>query len=258
MSAPHLTADEKATYGNLFKNEASLSPDSDLYFSNDNSKSQKKIDKLNNVGKAFLAKVKANCKIDPGTDSKSGSSDVGQTEITKKSKSISDAPGSTCPISYVSNETNRQTNTALDMNAGVFSAQLNSDSSSTSTVLDPDMKAQLAIVSTTEDAHSEVSINSVKSNGSGKLSSGSIYAKSIGHASLLMSNGAKMNGVMKMEMVEVSGHRNIQMVLSLNLPNGRAIVLGIFVNDQAKDFVLNGESYTAGQLQQEFGIDLDL
>jgi hypothetical protein len=258
MAAPHLTADEKAKYGNLFKNQALLSPDPDLYFSNDSSNNQKKINKLNSVGKTFLAKVKASCKIDPGTDSKSGSSELGQTEITKRSKSISDATGSTCPISYVSSETNKQTTTALDLKAGVFSAQINSDSSTSSTVLDQDMKAQLAIVATTEDSHAETSINSVRPNGSGNLNSGSIYSKSIGHVSMLMSNGAKMTGVTKMEMVAVSGHRNVQMVFTLNLPDGNAIVLGVFANDQAKEFVLNGEAYTAERIKQEFGIDMDI
>jgi hypothetical protein len=248
MNSRPLAADQKARLSQIFKTDATITPSIDLYFGKTSSSSQSDLDKLNDEGKSYLAKVRANCLIDPGAAQGDGSS---AAKVTTRTIS-----GKDCPISYTEKNSERS-DAKYDEASKTFTGSSHSETNSSQKITDPVMRRRVFVADTQTTGSNDVVYNQVKAD-NGKVTAGSITSQGASSISGLTFDNRPLTAKVKTLSLSTPATSKIQVLFTIQTPDGDNLVIGSFVENGKQEILLNGESYTPERLKEELGIDMNM
>lgn len=253
MSAKKLTDADKAYFKNMQKDSGGL-PSSSLYYddySNDADR-QKALAKLDDNGRALLARVKVDCKIDKGQERTSGTSEVGKTKTVEKDQSIS---GERCPVSNTTKTTTRSTTTAYDQASARISAQSESEATTHDKVLDNSFKKGKAAIEIRLKTSSRTSAQDLTSS-NGTITGGTLRIQSSISGTVELAHGAQAVVSMKYEYVAVPNSTKLQMLTRIKFSDGPDFVMATVIDGTSTLIIINGEEYTVERVKQELGMEV--
>lgn len=252
MAAKQLSAADKEKVRQLTGMPSTI-PSSELYFGthkNDQEK-QAALAKLDTNGKALLARVQSNCRIDKGQERKKGDGAIGTESVTELDQTIN---GAGCPIDYKSSTKNTTLITAMNPVTNQISGTVKSLSVISDALLDDTFKVGRVAVKSQTESKSDTEFKDLVSENGG-VTKGLMRSNIVLNSNVTVSDGTKYDMGIKVEYVLAPNTKNIQMLYDVKGSDGLNLVAAIILEGtQAKIFV-NGEEYTQDRATQELGLN---
>ena len=209
---------------------------------------QKDFAELPDAGKVVFATVRSSCKLVPPTSV--AAPEVAQANLLSFHASIT---GDSCPISFDSQFSENSKYTAFDPATHMRTGQVFSKKTENSSILNPDLaKTTLTIKSSISLRQKAFFKNFVPRIGSQPaLGNASIASSALGD--IYQADGTKLSVRFRTEISYQEGKKQVQALSKSTLPNGKKLVIGLFLNDGKVEALLNGVSYPYSKIKQEFG-----
>ncbi len=228
-------------------------PSTNLIFDQYSGKSgnQEDFNKLSEDGKSFFKQIQSKCNIQPETNSEKGKPAKGATVYSETKSSIS---GAACPMSYYSSTSSVTNYGDWTIEPGKYSlnavAQIKGDFSTT--INSQEMRAKSMSAGNTMHVEGNYI---VESSGNGKVSSDKSYHFSQGQGVANLADGQKIKFTMKSEGLKNQKISKSQLMMTVDLP-GNPIFIVTYQDGQNSEYYVNGQPYTAKQLNEDFGMNL--
>lgn len=248
-----LTPSETKFLRELFTSGRTI-PTSSLFFDSYKTieEKNKALARLSPMGKALLARVRQDCTVDKGQDMTLSEAQIGKTGVKVREKSIT---GARCPVEYVSTDTTNTTITSQDEKTGATNGSVVSTNSYSEKIRDNEFKSGLTTVESSSQSRMQIQyVNAVAIVS--EPTSGYIRGGSTSEGKLKLGNGITATMAMKAEIFQGPRNKNIQFLMVVRFSNGVNFSIAVIRKQgEARQFYINGESYTEERMQRELGWD---